>query len=448
MNIELNENEYGNENPNDVENEDELDNKEQLLEGFKNELTTECQKFKANKLLINEKIYAVGGLSNNFIKAKIIKCKDTSEKYGCLGGYICFLIVIFLTVILLSITFILTLNIVILSLLCANYIIATIIQLTTFQEFEAYDSRKDFENHMEKILNCSSKILIKGKKDSIQMPGAYVIDITGEIDIPKSINYILVERPKSFICENLHDMKIKANKMYENKKIVVSREYNGKTLRLYDKKFMVNSDKRTANVDFLDFILCIFLLHWVRALFCKKSFYKCLVITPMKLISRNKIADSPTKINFQGNIIKPKNMYIEEQVNYDDIKRFEDDYQKYSSEQESIENEKEKKRQKKRQKELDTHILSDFSVYDLYTLEIQEYKGWVSAYIKFPHYKAEKVDLGKYDESVEEECLSDGETKKYIPNGTKETITIITRSREIEILIGKHFQRRYKRSDY
>lgn len=48
MNIELNEKEYGNENPNDLENEDELDNKEQLLEGFKNELTTECQKFRAN----------------------------------------------------------------------------------------------------------------------------------------------------------------------------------------------------------------------------------------------------------------------------------------------------------------------------------------------------------------------------------------------------------------
>ena len=90
MNIELNENESGNENPNDVENEDELYNKEQLLEGFKNEVTTECQKFKANKLLINEKIYAVGGLSNNFIKAKIIKCKDTSEKYGLLGCYIFF----------------------------------------------------------------------------------------------------------------------------------------------------------------------------------------------------------------------------------------------------------------------------------------------------------------------------------------------------------------------
>ena len=96
---------------------------------------------------------------------------------------------------------------------------------------------------------------------------------------------------------------------------------------------------------------------------------------------------------------------------------------------------------------MDTHILSDFSVYELYTLEIQEYKGWVYAYIKFPHYKAEKIDLGKYDESVEEECLSDWETKKYIPNGVKETVTIITRSREIEILIGKHFHRKYKRSD-
>jgi len=64
----------------------------------------------------------------------------------------------------------------------------------------------------------------------------------------------------------------------------------------------------------------------------------------MKLISRNKIADSPTKINFQGNIIKPKNMFIEEQVNYDDIKKFEDDYQRYLSEKERIENKKEKER--------------------------------------------------------------------------------------------------------
>ena len=107
---------------------------------------------------------------------------------------------------------------------------------------------------------------------------------------------------------------------------------------------MVNSDKKTTNVDFLDFILCIFLLHWIRALFFKKSAYKCLDITPIKLISRNKIADSPTKINFQGNIIKPKNMFIEEQVNYDDIKKFEDDYQRYLSEKERIENKKEKER--------------------------------------------------------------------------------------------------------
>ena len=82
---------------------------------------------------------------------------------------------------------------------------------------------------------------------------------------------------------------------------------------------------------------------------------------------------------------------------------------------------------------------------DLFDLYIKERDNYVYAYLQFNGKKEEEIPLGPYDEDVEEEILEEGKEKKYIPNGINMTVTILTYPREIEILIGKHIHRKFKR---
>ena len=426
----------------DNEDENEYGNKIDLLEGFKKEPKIEVTKFRSNVILINEKIHPIKGKS--FINAKRkIPVEFKKSKKHC---FLLFPILYFFIVTFLLVSVCMTKNVYILILFCANYFFASIIQLGTFPDFEAYKSRSEFEDELKRRLNLSPCIYLSHGKQKIKLPGNYIIDMTGEIDIPKSVNFIKIKRPIYNLCDNLYNMKRQARETYNAVyAFTVENLKNGKRVNYDTSSYIANSYKDYSNIGFSDFILSLLLLHWIKFLYCIFSYYYVYVeITPIKLISRNYIRDSPTKINFQGTIFRPKNCIYKE-INDPSFTKFEKDISNYQLKQERKEQERKEEREREREKKRNTHTLSDFSVEDLFDLYIKERDDYVYAYLQFNGKKEEEIPLGPYDEDVEEEILEEGKEKKYIPNGINMTVTILTYPREIEIFIGKHIHRKYKR---
>ena len=427
---------------NDNEDENEYGNRIDLLEGFKNEPKVECTKFRSNVILINEKIHAIKGKS--FINAKRRIPKDfkrSKEHFFLLVPILYFFIVGFLLV-----SVCLTKNVYILILFCVNYFFASIVQLITFTDFQVFKSRGDFEEDLKKILNISPFIYLSKGRDKIKLPGEYIIDMTGEIDIPESVNFIIIKEPIYNICDNLYNMREQAETIYKGSYTFTAENYkNGKKVHYGTRSYIVNSDNDYVNIGFFDFVLSLLLLHWVKFLYCIFSYYYVYVeITPIKLISKNYIRESPTKINFQGKIFRPKS-FIHKEIKDDGLAKLETGISNYQLKQERIQQERKEEKEREREKRRRTHTLSDFSVEDLFDLYIKERDNYVYAYLKFNDKKEEEIPLGPYDEDVEEQILKEGKEKKYIPKGINMTVTILTYPREIEILIGKHIQRKFKR---
>lgn len=417
--------------------EDTRDNEEHLIEGFNVELEKEPTSFMPNKCPIQlGTVYFQMEGRQNFKEAK-----RGRYNYRYLLKPAIFSIIYFLICSFILVSFILTKHISCIIIFIINYCIATIIQLHTFPSPQIYYSRKEFEDYIEKILNCSIKIYVKdgvkGEKRA-QMPGEYVTDIIGTINIPKNINFIIIEGIDIFINSNLNDFKEKAKKTYKLPRYDYIYEYQNKAFKCERKKFMVNSNKRYSNIDFFDSILCILLLHWIRTLYyIYSSHYRYIRIFPAKLISNVQCMDSPTKINFQGIEYKPNN-YTNVEINQNNVDQLENDYDIKKNKEKRIKEKEERRKKKLKEKEENTETLSDFSIYNFYDLEIIREFSDIYYILKFPGYKKIKKWLGTYDSSIEEQTITDEATKKiYIPRGLNIKISIIIYEERVDFYLGK-----------
>lgn len=330
-----------------------------------------------------------------------------------------------------------------------NYLLASFYQLSTFPLHAIYSSRIDFEDYLKKCLNCTTKITLNSRQNTFHLPGQYVTDITGKIDIPDKINFVKINKIQIIISSNLNEMIYQSKKIYDFNGVNIVNKYKGKELKWKNNIYMIKSNNKYSNIDWIDLILCIFLIHWIRAFYyiCS-SHFTFLEITPVKLVSDSEVMESPTEINIQGKIIKPEQPYIkEEEASNKEINKLKKDYSRYKKDLKMEEEMKKDAEKKRKDKESNTFTLSNFYIPDLYDIEIIRIYSDVYAIIQCRKKKKEKIYLGTYDENVKEQTIEEGEKNIYIPNGFNTKIIIDCSIDYINIIIGGKYNKRFERYD-
>lgn len=396
-------------NFNSIANSEENEKSGALIEPFSNIDFGECTKLKKNSLpkelkdipLYNDygdKIY-----SKSFPSAKITKIRKFSLGYIIVCAFISITIYFLLLTVILSKKLLLAIYCVII------YFFGIIIQVSIFPKPGHYQPRSKFEKELKNILKSYALVGSTKDKKFYKYSANYCTDITGTIDIPKSVNFIKIDKIVIFTDSGYKEF-LKKFKVAYNSKNCESRIHYFEKMKA--RFFMVNSENVYYLSGFLDAIISIFCLYWIKALyFSYSTFFDCLAIYPVKLVSSDVIIKSPTKINFQGTIIKTDDycklpaFSLEEEGNIANLEK------KYNS----VLEKEEKKKKKEFDRKMNTFVLSDFSTNN-FKLKIKREYEHVFYILKVYYCKFfKKGDLGKYQPDVEERI--DEEKGIYIPNG-------------------------------
>ena len=412
-----------------IANKEENEKSDALIEPFSNiENFSECTKLKKNSLPIELKNtplfnnYGDKIFKKSFPSAKIISLREFSLEYIIVCAFISITIYFLLITVILSKKLLLAIYCIII------YFFGIIIQVSIFPRPGRYQSRSIFEKELKNILK--SYALVGSKKDKIfyRYSANYCTDITGSIDIPKSINFIKIEDITIFTDSGYKEFLKKFKIAHNNKSCSYRIHYFEKRQARF---FMVNSENVYYLSGFLDAIMSILCLYWIKALYLGcSSFFNCLVIYPVKLVSNNVIIKSPTKINFQGTIIKSDDyckLPALSQEEENNISKFENRYN-------SIMEKERKKKAKEEDRKNNTFVLSDFSTNNFKLKIKREYQN-VYYILKVYNCKfCKKEDLGRYQPDVEEKV--DEEKGIYIPNGYMIKIIITYGINKYNIRIG------------
>ena len=306
------------------------------------------------------------------------------------------------------------------------YILGQVIQGGILPE-PIYYSRQDFFNKMEKILNRKVIITLTSSmfKDKFHFKGQYTNDVTGNINIPKSVNIIKIGNLQYFVEEN-HYQTIK-HFYLDIKTTPEINEYSGNYI------YNLNSDFKTPPYNIINIILSVFLLQWLNALILYfVSVGDIVTIYPAKLITVNPQDNysSPTNIVIHGNSLNiRKNVCSSIKGNeYDDL----------INKLKKKENEKKEKEEEERQEKLDrrknTSTLSEFGdnhfnirvkkEYDDVYLYLKVYDVLVKG--KRRDISFDRMYLGNYDENINESTTKENNPLLWIytPNGIDMTINV------------------------
>ena len=406
-----------------------------LLEPFSNiQEFNECETLKINKCpkeLKNNPLYNYLGDKVKFPSARIIKLRNFS---------ICSIIISIIfsfNFYFLLITVILTYDLLLIIYCSIIYFFGLIIQVSIFPIPGRYKGKDEFENYLIKILNCYGIAGSTNKKEkkNYKYPANFCTDITDCIDIPKSINFVKIG--KTIILTD-KDYKLFIKKYRTVYNIINSSKYftrfynNNEEIVLKPKIYMVNTIDNYSISGFFDIIISILLLYWIKALYYRFStFFDCLVINPVKLISKDIIIKSPTKINIHGKILKSK-----EYSNIPYLTSAEENYiNELEKKYEKIMEKKKEKLEKIKERKKNTFLLSDFSTNN-YKLKIKREYQQVFFILKV--YNCDfflQDDLGEYEPNIEERI--DEVNGVYIPNGYNIKINIKSDARKYNIKIGR-----------
>ena len=340
---------------------------------------------------------------------------------------------------LLFINLLLSLEIITIVLLPIIYILGQIIQGGIIPE-PIYYSRQNFFKEMEKILNYSVIITLESLKidKKFHFKGKYTNDVSGDINIPKSINLVKIGNLQCFIDEKYY----REIKKWDLKCKTIPDINNHKGNVIYN----LNSDYNIPPYNIITIILSIFLLQWINALiFCYVSAGDVVTIFPAKLIIIDPKKDSPTNIVIHGNSLKiPKNIFNPIKENeYDNNIDF-----LMRKEKETLEK-KEEERQEKLDRKKNTSTLSIFEDNHFYIRVKKEYD---SVYLNLSVYdvivkgkrrdiKFDTMYLGIYDENIIEDKWEENYPLLWIytPNGFDIKIKVKKDTGSFSIFIGDIF---------
>ena len=435
--------------------EDLIDKESQPIEAFNVDLK-DFDNFKENKCPIDLK-------TNEYVKLKYQIGKVSKKKFDKsilsplinINAFAIFISFVYsFSFYILLLTYILSLNKTILLYLIIIYLLGSFIQVIVIPEPVYYKSKSDFENDIKRILN--SYILFKitnGKNDkNATYQAKYTIDITGEINVPKNINYIKINGVQIYSKKDLNTLIDNFKKVYKSAKVEYKLICNDEEIALPTTAYLINEQGESYSINCFTTIFCILLIQWIYALYYRlaKS-KKCVELFPAKLITSN-FTSSPSKFTVHNNKYEISS-YINNPIDNNNYE-FENDFAEYErKKKEKEEREKkvkaERKEREKRRKE-NTHVLSSFKNGDNYKIKVK--RVYDDVYLRFDAYTPKRhhwyeAELGTYDKNIKEKVVRGDKITTYYPEGYDIRIEVIRGLYSYTVSIGddytENFEYRY-----
>ena len=331
------------------------------------------------------------------------------------------------------------------------YLLGTIIQIYIVPIPCLYYSKMEFDENMKRLFNSTIDISLKSKKDVIEYPIKYISDITGEINIPKDVEYVKIGRIQYYFEEDFLTFTKQYKSIIGNYTVTKKLSYKNEPIKKIYLYYALNSVSNAYSINMINRILCLMLLHWISALFNKLKPKKCVTIYPVKLITTYQ-KNSNTDINVHGKRINTESyIYVNKQsekadkLREDYTKKMNDIAEKKRQKEEKERKEKERISEKKRKLRENTEFLSSWDNVNYY---IKVQKVYDNVEVKLEIYYRDKtikkkIDVGYYEPDAEEREEDSGNSSIYYPRGKNIKIEVINYERKYTVKIGNKFTASY-----
>ena len=327
------------------------------------------------------------------------------------------------------------------------YLLGTIIQIYIVPIPCLYFSKMEFDENMKRLFNSTVHISLKSKKDAIEYPIKYISDITGEINIPKDIEYVKIGRIQYYFEEDFLTFTKQYKSIIGNYTVSKKLSYKNEPIKKVYLYYALNSVSNAYSINMINRILCLMLLQWISALYNKLKPKKCVIIYPAKLITTN-LKNSNTNINVHGKGINIES-YIYANMQSEKADKLREDYTKKMNDiaEKKRQKEKEKERisEQKRKLRENTEVLSSWDNINYY---IKVQKVYHNVEVKLEIYYNDKtikkkIDVGNYEPDAEEREEDEGNSSIYYPRGKNIKIEVINYERKYTVKIGNKFTASY-----
>lgn len=327
------------------------------------------------------------------------------------------------------------------------YLLGTIIQIYIVPIPCLYFSKMEFDENMKRLFNSTVHISLKSKKDAIEYPIKYISDITGEINIPKNIEYVKIGRIQYYFEEDFLTFTKQYKSIIGNYTVSKKLSYKNEPIKKIYLYYALNSVSNAYSINMINRILCLMLLQWISALYNKLKPKKCVIIYPAKLITTN-LKNSNTNINVHGKVINIES-YIYANMQSEKADKLREDYTKKMNDiaEKKRQKEKEKERisEQKRKLRENTEVLSSWDNINYY---IKVQKVYDNVEVKLEIYYNDKtikkkIDVGNYEPDAEEMEEDEGNSSIYYPRGKNIKIEVINYERKYTVKIGNKFTASY-----
>ena len=327
------------------------------------------------------------------------------------------------------------------------YLLGTIIQIYIVPIPCLYYSKMEFDENMKRLFNSTVHISLKSKKDAIEYPIKYISDITGEISIPKDIEYVKIGRIQYYFEEDFLTFTKQYKSIIGNYTVSKKLSYKNEPIKKVYLYYALNSVSNAYSINMINRILCLMLLQWISALYNKLKPKKCVIIYPAKLITTN-LKNSNTNINVHGKGINIES-YIYANMQSEKADKLREDYTKKMNDiaEKKRQKEKEKERisEQKRKLRENTEILSTWDNINYY---IKVQKVYDNVEVKLEIYYNDKtikkkIDVGSYEPDAEEREEDEGNSSIYYPRGKNIKIEVINYEHKYTVKVGNKFTASY-----
>ena len=396
-----------------------------------------------------------------FLSAKMEEIQNYQTKFIILCLFFCFSFYLSL------VTAILTYDLVPIVFSAIIYLIASFFQIIIIPEPQSYNSKIQFNENIEKILNLTVKVNFSTKdgKNVIEYPIKYITDITGTINIPKEIKYVKIETMHMYFDKDF--FKFKESYIYMNGSydLNIRLFYNDQEIHdsIFYTTYNLYSNWRTHSINFFKRIICLLLMQWIFALCGKFRPKKCVIISPAKLISTKKnISDTHIyihgkKIEFENFIClniqsekadKLKKLYNKKMKELEEKRQIKEENKRKIKRQKEKEWEEWEKEREKRRQELqeNTKILSCWPDNKNYKITVKKIYNSVKVYLEIYYRdetKYETIDVGEYDQYAEEYEEDYDNCNIYYPKGKDIKIQVTNYASKYIIKVGNKFTESY-----
>ena len=327
------------------------------------------------------------------------------------------------------------------------YLLGTIIQIYIVPIPCLYYSKMEFDENMKRLFNSTVHISLKSKKDAIEYPIKYISDITGEINIPKNIEYVKIGRIQYYFEEDFLTFTKQYKSIIGNYTVSKKLSYKNEPIKKIYLYYALNSVSNAYSINMINRILCLMLLQWISALYNKLKPKKCVIIYPAKLITTN-LKNSNTNINVHGKVINIES-YIYANMQSEKADKLREDYTKKMNDiaEKKRQKEKEKERisEQKRKLRENTEVLSSWDNINYY---IKVQKVYDNVEVKLEIYYNDKtikkkIDVGNYEPDAEEREEDEGNSSIYYPRGKNIKIEVINYEHKYTVKVGNKFTASY-----